>query len=650
MTTASQTPARAATLTVAAAAAALALLLFAVYLPLGRAGFISIDDPIYVTENPAVAGGLTAEGIRYAFFASRGGLWMPLTFVSHMIDVSLFGLDPSGPHVENVVWHAANALLLLLLLVRATGRVAPSVVVAALFALHPLRVESVAWVAERKDVLSVFFGLLALNACVSHARRPTFGSYLVILACTVLALLSKPMLVTLPALMLLLDVWPLRRLDGGAGLPRATVRDLLFEKAPLFLLAGAASGITLVTMHRSSGLVALGETSLAARVAHATVSYVWYAWKTVWPTRLAMFYPYPTWAAWQVVGSALVAVLALVIAVAAWRRARWIAVGLAWWVVSLFPVCGVFQNGSQGMADRFTYVPSIGLLVVVVWTLDALARTPRARAALGGAAVVATAALALASARQVEWWHDGRTLYERTLAVTTDNWMIEGELGNRLLADGEPQRAYEHFDRALEIEPRFAQAALAMGVAAKELGRPDEAAARYRDALKIDPTFWKADTHLGMLLFAAHRTDEGLHHLSEAVRKAPDVPETVLTLRGALKQLGVGDVDGYVERLESWALAVQTDRVRPGGATYGAGLMSALLGPRVDAVRSCFANASPTPFNLYVAIAADGALTDVTAVPPTPVGDCFGDELRTARVPAPPFAPFHGQMEMRFGS
>jgi hypothetical protein len=324
-------------------------------------------------------------------------------------------------------------------------------------------------------VLSVFFGLLALNACVSHARRPTFAHYLSILTCTVLALLSKPMLVTLPVLMLLMDVWPLRRLDGGAGFPRATVRDLLFEKAPFFLLAGVAAAITLATVHQGSGLVALSETSLATRVAHATVSYAWYVWKTAWPARLAMFYPYPTWAAWQVVGAALVAAVALIVVVAAWRRARWITIGLAWWVVALFPVSGIFQAGSQGMADRFTYVPSIGLLIAVVWTLDALARTPRARAALGGCAVVATAALAIASTRQVGWWHDARTLYERTLAVTTHNWMIEGELGNRLLADGEPQRAYEHFARALAIEPRFAQAALAMGLAARDLGRPDEA-------------------------------------------------------------------------------------------------------------------------------------------------------------------------------
>jgi protein O-mannosyl-transferase len=650
MTTASQPPARTATTTVLVAAAALAVLVFAIYLPVRHAEFLSMDDTIYITENPAVAGGLTAEGLRSAFFASRGALWMPLTFVSHMIDVSVFGLDPSGPHVENVVLHVASTILLLLLLVRATGRVAPSIAVAALFALHPLRVESVAWIAERKDVLSVFFGLLALHACVSHARRPTFARYLAILACTVLALLSKPMLVTLPVLMLLLDVWPLRRLDAGAGFPRATVRDLLFEKTPLVLLAGAAAAITLASVHQGSALVALGETSLATRVAHATVSYAWYAWKTVWPTRLAMFYPYPTWATWQVAGAVLVAVAAVVLAVASWRRARWITIGVAWWVVALFPVCGVFQAGSQGMADRFTYVPSIGLLVAVVWTLDALAHAPRARAALGGAAVVATAALAIASARQVGGWHDGRTLYERTLAVTTDNWIIEGELGNRLLADGEPQRAYGHFARALAIEPRFAKAAFGMGVAAQDLGRPDEADARYRETLKLDPSFAKADTTLAVLLFAAHRTDEGLHHLSEAVRKAPDAPEAVVNLRVALKQLGVTDVDGYVDRLESWSHAVATDRERPGGATYGAGLMSALLGPRVDAVRSCFANASPTPFNLYVSIAADGALADVTTVPPTPVGECFGDELRTARVAPPPFAPFHAQMEMRFGS
>jgi hypothetical protein len=633
----------------AAAAVLLTAAIVVVYAPVRHADFLSLDDSIYVTENPYVRDGLTAAGVRHALFGSRGALWLPLSFVSHMVDVSLFGLDPTGPHLVNIALHAANTVLLLLLLLRATGRPAPSVVVAALFALHPLRVESVAWIAERKDVLSAFLGLLALHAWVSHARRPTFGRYLAVLGLLLLALLAKPMLVTLPALMLLMDFWPLRRLDGDAGAPRTSLRDLLLEKVPFLMLAGAAAGMTLLTAGETGALVTLSDNPLPMRIAHATVSYVWYVWKTAWPTGLAMFYPYPTWAGWQVVGSAALLAGAAVLAVVAWRRARWVTVGLAWWTIALFPVSGLFQAGSQGMADRFTYLPSIGLLVAIVWTLDALARTPRTRAALGAGALVASAALAVASARQVGHWKDGRTLYEHTLAVTTDNWIIQAEVGNQLLDANEPERAYAHFEESYRLEPRFAKAAFGLGLAAKALGRLDEAEAHYRNTLRIDPTFVKAHTNLGILLFHNHQMDEALHHLSEAVRKEPDAPIVVKNLRYALAQHGVADVDGYVEALRRWAIAVAMDRERPGGATYGAALMHALLAPHADTVRTCFAGTTPTPFNLYVTVAADGAVQDITALPPTPVGRCFGEELRTARVPAPPFAPFRAQMSMQFG-
>jgi len=637
--------------TLAVVATVLVIGIVAVYAPVRHAAFLSLDDTIYVSENPYVRAGLTADGVRHALYGSRGALWLPLSFISHMIDVSLFGLDPTGPHLVNIALHAANAVLLLLLLVRATGSVAPSIAVAALFTLHPLRVESVAWIAERKDVLSAFFGFLTLHAWVSHARRPSFGRYLVVVGLTVLALLSKPMLVTLPALMLLMDLWPLRRLEGDSGTPRATVRDLVLEKIPLLLLGAAAAGMTLFTARQASALVTLSDNPFATRLAHATVSYVWHAWKMAWPTGLAIFYPLHSWAAWQVGGAAVTVVGAAILAVAAWRRARWISIGLAWWAIALFPVCGLFQAGSQGMADRFTYVPSIGLLVAIAWTLDALARAPRTRIALGAGVVVASAALAVASARQIAYWRDGRTLYERTLAVTTGNWIIQAEVGNQLLGEGQPERAYAHFEESYRLEPRFAKAAFGLGLTAKALGRPDEAEAHYRDTLRVDPTYVKAHTNLGTLLFTRNDTDEGLHHLSEAARMEPDSPEALANLRFALRQVGVADVEGYVNGLRTWSLAVAIDRERPGGSSYGAALMGALLGPRVEAVRGCFVGAAdtPTPFNLYVAVGADGALQDITALPPTRVARCFGDELRTARLPAPPFAPFHAQVAMRFG-
>jgi hypothetical protein len=632
----------------AAVSAALVVATILIYAPVRHADFLSIDDTTYITENPYVRAGLTGPGLRHAFLASRGALWMPLAFVSHMIDVELFGLDPTGPHLVNIALHAVNAILLLLLLVRATGAVAPSVVVAAVFALHPLRVESVAWIAERKDVLSACFGLLALHAWVSYARRPAFARYLVVVAATALALLSKPMLVSLPLLMLLLDLWPLRRLaaDGAA---RATVRDIVLDKIPLLLMAAATAGVTLLSARADASMPTLAERPVGARLAHATVAYVWYAWKTFWPTDLAVLYPYPSWAGWQIAGAALVVGLAGTVVVVAWRRAPWTAIGLAWFAVGLFPVIGFFQAGSQGMADRFTYVPGIGLVIAIVWTLDALVRAPRARAALAGVAIASTGALAIASAHQVTYWRDPLALYGHTLAVTSSNWMIETEMGNTWLRRGDLERAYARFEDACRIEPRYAVPAFGLGLTATALGRSDEAELHYRDAVRIDPGYAKAHNNLGILFYERGDVDEALHHLSEAARADPDSPELVANLKRALTDSGVTDVDGYLGHLATWSVEVAADRNRPGGAAYGSTLMGMLVGPRVDAVRACFAGGGPpAPFAIYVEVGADGALAEVAASPPTRVARCFRDELRDARAPAPPFAPFHALMAMRF--
>jgi tetratricopeptide (TPR) repeat protein len=264
---------------------------------------------------------------------------------------------------------------------------------------------------------------------------------------------------------------------------------------------------------------------------------------------------------------------------------------------------------------------------------------------------VAAGACAIASAHQLAYWRDPVTLYERTLAVTTSNWMIETEMGNAWLRRQDPERAYAHFEESYRIEPRYNQTSLGLGLAAMALGRPDEAEAHYRDAIRVDPGYAKAHNNLGILLFDRHDTDRALHHLSEAARFDPESPEIVGNLRHALAQIGVTDADDYVARLDTWASAAATDRDRPGGNDYGRTLMGRLLGQRVDAVRACLARStdgSPAPFDVYVAIGADGALEDVAALPPTAVARCFGDELRSAHAPAPPFAPFHALMSMRF--
>ena len=631
------------------AAALLVAAVLAVYAPVRHAEFFHLDDPIYVTDNPNVRGGLTIDGLRHAFFAPHGALWMPLAFTSHMLDVELFGLTPAGPHVVNVLLHAANAVLLLWLLVRTTGALVPSLVVAALFALHPLRVESVAWVAERKDVLSAFFGLLTLHAWVSWVRAPSRPRYAVVVAGTVLALLSKPMLVTLPVLLLCMDWWPLGRVGtpDAAGRPR-TVGALVLEKLPLFALAAVAGVVTLCTAHAAGAFAILADHPLPRRLAHAAVAYLWYVWKTLWPADLAVFYPIPAWSWWQV--AAAIALLASVgaAAVALVRRAPWVGAGLAWFAVGLLPVSGIAQAGAQGMADRFTYLPTIGLLVAVVWTVDVALRTRHVRAAVAGATIVIVGALASLAHHQVGYWRNSETLFAHTLAVTHDNWLVEGALGDVLMNRGRPADAYPHFAAARRIHPQSGLAAFGMGFALDQLGRPEEAVVHYREALRIDPTSAKAHNNLAVYLAKHGDMDAALYHFSEAVRFDPSAPDLAANLRQALEGVGIDNPSGYMQGLVRWGRAVAEDGSEPDGAAYGARLPDALVAVHPGAVGECLGlrRDEVTPFNLYLEVAADGALTALTAVPSTQAARCLCDELRTARLPAPPFAPFHAAVAM----
>ena len=637
----------------AAIAALLVVAVGAIYAPIRHAGFFNFDDAAYIADNPFVRDGLTLGGLHQAFFASRGALWMPLSFTSHMLDVSLFGVTPGGPHVVNVLLHATNAVLLLLLLVRATGAIAPSAAVAVLFALHPLRVESVAWITERKDVLSACFGLLTLNAWVSYVRRPTRGTYGIVVAGTVLALLSKPMLVTLPILLVLFDVWPLRRLgklaDNGEPL---MLTDLVLEKAPLIALALAAAAINLGAAQSEGGLMALAGRPLPARIANGVVSYAWYVWKTIWPADLAVFYPYAGWSGLTVAGAALGLAAAGVIAIATRSRWPWIAVGLAWFVVGLLPAIGIFQAGRQGMADRFTYLPSIGLFIAVAWTLDRAGGSRAARAALAGATLLCAIALGAASYRQVGYWQSSETLFEHTLAVTGDNPVVEDAFGSVLANGGRPAEAMPHFEAALRIDPRDVVAAHGIGVALDGLGRFDEAAEQYRAALAIEPGYWRAHNDLGVFLLKKNDVESALHHFSEAVRLNPSAGAANSNLRLALERSGIAgaNADSYVRGLLTWSAAIAADRDSPGGAAYGASLSGDLLVARPDALRGCLGggvgNVAAAPFNLYVEVGADGTVTAVTAVPPTRAALCLRDELRTAHAPAPPFAPFRGVVSM----
>ena len=628
----------------------LVIAIAAIYAPVRHAQFFYLDDDFYVTENPAVRDGLTVAGLRQAFFGSHGALWMPLAFTSHMIDVSLFGLTPEGPHVVNVVLHAVNALLLLGLLWRATGALGPSLTAAALFAVHPLRVESVAWIAERKDVLSALFGLLTLHVWVSFTREPTPRRYRSVAAGTILALMAKPMLVTLPLLLLCFDWWPLRRVGrpGPDGKP-LTPMDLVREKMPLLAIAFAAAAITLLAAGMQGALVALHNRSLAARVAHAIVAYVWYFAKTIWPSGLGVFYEYPAWTGWQIGTAMLLVAATVMVAVRTRQSAPWFGAGLAWFALGLFPVIGVFQAGGQGMADRFTYVPAIGLVTAVVWTFHHAARARVTRGIFAGTAVVAVAVLAVVAHRQARFWTTSETMLTHTLAVTSDNWRVETALGNVLVNQGRHAEAYAHFAHAQRVRPDDAGSEYGLGVALDGLGRTDEAVPHYREALRLDPSFWRAHNNLGVFLVRRGDVQAALHHFSEAVRLNPEARDATDNLRAALDLAGFPkeQTDGYLKGLLTWSAAIASDQGTARGAAYSARLEHELFESHAAELQECAGtdpNGSHPPFSLYVQIDAAGAFTAVTAMPPTPTARCVRDELRTTHVPSPPFAPFHAKI------
>ena len=455
---------------------------FAAYAPVLAHGFVEWDDPFYVTANPHVLGGLTAGGIAWAFTSTQLANWHPLTWMSHMLDVSLYGLAPWGHHLTSLLLHLANTLLLFVALRRLTRAPWPSLAVAALFALHPLHVESVAWVSERKDVLSTACWFGALWAYARFVERPGAPRYALVAACFVLGLLAKPMVVTLPLTLLLLDLWPLRRARGGL----AAVWPLVVEKLPLLALSLAAT-VTAWVAQRSFGAVT--DTPVATRLATAVLGTAGYLAKMAWPVHLAAFYPWrPHPPAAEVAASA--AVLALVTA-AAWlgRSRAYVPVGWLWYLVTLAPVSGLVRIGQQQMADRYTYVPSVGVFVMLAGgAADVVARMPsRARAPAATAALLLAAALVQGTWRQVATWRDGVTLWEHAIAVGGSSTVSQTNLGVALEKEGRYDEAAGHLAEAVRLEPRNARAHVDLADVEFARGRYAEAAQSFERALELDP-------------------------------------------------------------------------------------------------------------------------------------------------------------------
>jgi tetratricopeptide (TPR) repeat protein len=507
---------------------ALVLIVGVVYGRVARHAFVDYDDTVYVSENEHVRAGLSLDFAVWAFSTGTNSNWHPLTWLSHALDVELFGLDPTGHHLVSVGLHASNAVLLLLALHAMTGALWRSAAVAALFALHPQHVESVAWVAERKDVLCTLFGLLALLAYVRHVARPAAATRALVLLLFAASLLAKPMLVTLPFVLLLLDVWPLGRRGEGA-------RRLIVEKLPLFALATASSAVTWFVQQRGGAVTALDALPLHLRLENALVAYATYLGKTFWPTGLGVLYPlHGSLPAWKVAGAGLL-LAAITGAVAALgRRAPYLATGWLWYLGTLVPVIGIVQVGAQSGADRYTYIPLVGVFLMLAWGLtELLGARPHGRAALAAIAAAALAGCALLTWRQAGTWRDSETLFEHTLAVTERNHIIENNLGGALMRQGRIDEALRHFENSRRIRPDHAPALSNLGVALQRKGRWSEAIALYREALKAKPGHLEAWLNLGNALEQTGDPGGALAAFREADRLKPGDPEIGARLRAA---------------------------------------------------------------------------------------------------------------------
>jgi Tfp pilus assembly protein PilF len=502
----------------------------ALYAPVLRNGFVNYDDPGYVTANTHVRQGLSAHNIGWACTATEEANWHPLTWISHMADVQAFGLNPAGHHLISVLWHTLNVVLVFLLLRYATGYAARAAVVAALFALHPFNVESVAWVAERKSVLCTAFLLFTLWVYGRYVRRPTTRRYAAVILLVGLGLMAKPMIITLPFVLLLLDYWPLQR--------ARTFAQLVVEKIPLFAMSVGSALITVYAQRRGGALGMTMVLPLILRIKNAIYCYAAYIFKGTWPSRLAVFYPHPenSLAWWKVI---VAAALLVVISALAWRyRERRVPlVGWLWYLGTMAPVIGLVQIGRQGMADRYTYIPLLGLFVIVVWLgAELTKRIGLSNLAVGVITLAVLFGYASVSYRQIGYWRDSYTLFSHALRVTSDNSIAEDNLGAALAEMGKLDVAMPHFEAAIRLAPQLSTPHYNLATLLHRQNRLEEAEHEYQLALTYtsDPLeAAQAHNNLGVLLTQMNQFDKALVEFSAAISINPGEQNSYLG-RGAL--------------------------------------------------------------------------------------------------------------------
>ena len=575
----------------------------AAFWQLSHCGFINFDDTSYVTENIHIRHGITAEAIRWAFSTGYSSNWHPLTWMSHMLDIQLFGLEPRWHHLTNLLFHIANTLLLFFVFHRMTKAPWKSAFVAALFALHPLHVESVAWVAERKDVLSTFFWMLTMGAYIHYVEHPRLKNYLAVFTFLALGLMAKPMLVTLPFVLLLLDYWPLRRLQGaGSGKREAgsenqntslvaqalfankrkgkssrkltvqaivkeekpandryqwsLIRPLLWEKLPLFALAALSCIVTFIAQQKAGAVKTMEAFPLGVRIANAFVSYIIYIGKTIWPDNLAVFYPHPGLRpSWQVLGAVFLIIAVTLTVILTAKRLPYLAVGWLWYAGTLVPAIGIVQVGNQAMADRYTYIPIIGLFIMAAWGIPELLEKWRYRKeALFAMWALTLPCLFVVTWTQVGYWQNSVALYDHTLKVTSHSDIVYTNRGVAYAKLGDQRQAIEDYNRAVEINPEYELAYLNRGVAHNELGDQRQAILDYERAIEINPEYAEAYNKRGM---AYGKLGDLQHAVSDYNRAIEINPEYA----GAYNNRGVvyGKLGNHRQAISNFDRTIEID-------------------------------------------------------------------------------------------
>ncbi|MGA2323459.1 MAG: tetratricopeptide repeat protein [Sedimentisphaerales bacterium] len=531
----------------------LALLTLVVYLPVRNHEFVRYDDDVYVTNNPEVQSGLSWQGIKWAFVTDHGANWHPLTWLSLMLDCRLFGVKPGPLHLVNVLFHIANTLLLFIVFNRMTKAFWQSAFVAALFALHPLHVESVAWIAERKDVLSMLFWLLTMLAYVRYVERSSAGRYILALVFFALGLLAKPMLVTLPFVLLLLDYWPLDRFLNS----KLSIRNSIIEKLPFFFLSILSSVITFLVQQKSGAVFSVDIVPFNVRLANAICSYFTYIEKMFWPVRLAVLYPYSIngISLVRISLSAMILVLITVLVLYNYRRRKYLIVGWLWYLGTLVPVIGIVQVGVQAFADRYTYVPLTGLFIICAFaSADLLKNVPLKKYILATSATIVLLACTILTTVQLIYWKDSGLLFERALAVTENNVHILNNYGNALGAMGRHKEAAKILEQAVRGLPDSYEIRNNYGKALQNLGKLDDAIEQYQIALKIEPTADFARYNLSVALAAKGNFDAAIEQCRIVLAARPDDAEMHTNLGILLQNEGKLD-----QAMESYKKALQID-------------------------------------------------------------------------------------------